>query len=107
MRIGSLFAPTVETPRHIALAEALGYERAWVYDSPAIFADPWITLAGAASLTKRIRIGVSATTPRLRHLVATAGAVVTLQALAPRRVDVVIGAGFTSQAMIGKRPVRW
>jgi 5,10-methylenetetrahydromethanopterin reductase len=107
MRIGSLFAPTVETPRHIALAESLGYERAWVYDSPAIFADPWITLAGAASLTERIRIGVAATTPRLRHLVATAGAVATLQTLAPERVDVVIGAGFTSQAMIGKRPVRW
>jgi 5,10-methylenetetrahydromethanopterin reductase len=43
----------------------------------------------------------------MRHLVANAGAAATLAALAPGRVDVVVGAGFTSQAMIQKRPARW
>jgi len=46
-------------------------------------------------------------TPRMRHVVANAGAAMTLSAQAPGRVDVVIGSGFTSQAMVGKRPVRW
>jgi 5,10-methylenetetrahydromethanopterin reductase len=107
MELGCLFPPTTRTPEHIALAEELGYERALIYDSPAFLADPWITLALAAARTSRIRIGVSATTPRLRHVVATAGALATLRAHAPGRVDVVVGSGFTAQLMLGKKPVPW
>jgi 5,10-methylenetetrahydromethanopterin reductase len=70
-------------------------------------ADPWITLARAAERTSEIRLGVCALTPRLRHVVATAGAAATLDALAPSRVDIVVGTGFTSQAMINKKPARW
>ena len=80
---------------------------AYVYDSPAFLADTWMTLARTAERTSRIRIGVAAITPRLRHLVANAGAIATLCALAPDRVDVVVGAGFTSQLMLGKGPARW
>jgi 5,10-methylenetetrahydromethanopterin reductase len=107
MRVGTILGPRVDTPAEIELAEELGYERAWVFDSPALFADPWMTLARAAERTSRIRLGVSVITPRMRHLIANAGAIATLAALAPGRVDVAIGAGFTSQAMIGKGPVRW
>lgn len=107
MKVGAILGPRVDSPAQIELAERLGYERAWVFDSPALFADPWMTLARAADRTASIRLGVSVITPRMRHLVANAGAIATLAALAPGRVDVVIGAGFTSQAMIGKGPVRW
>lgn len=107
MELGCLFAPTARTAEHIAAAEALGYQRALVYDSPAFLADPWITLALAAARTSRIRLGVAAITPRLRHVVATAGALATLHAHAPGRVEAVIGAGFTAQLMLGKKPVRW
>jgi len=93
-------------PTKVELAERLGYDRAWVFDSPALFADPWMTLARAADRTSQIRLGVSVITPRMRHLIANAGAIATLAALTPGRADVVIGAGFTSQAMIGKGPVR-
>jgi 5,10-methylenetetrahydromethanopterin reductase len=107
MEIGCVFPPTLETPEHIRVAEELGYSRALVYDSPAFLADPWMTLARAADRTSRIRIGACAITPRLRHLVANAGAIATLNALAPGRVDVVVGSGFTSQLMLGKKPARW
>lgn len=107
MELGCLFAPTVQTPDHIALAEELGYERAFVYDSPTFLADPWITLALAAARTSRIRLGVAAMTPRLRHVVATAGALATLHAHAPGRVEAVLGSGFTAQLMLGQRPVPW
>jgi 5,10-methylenetetrahydromethanopterin reductase len=102
-----LFPPTVSTPEHIARAEELGYDRAFVYDSPAFLADPWITLGLAAARTHTIKIGVSATTPKLRHVVATAGALATLHAYAPGRTEAVIGSGFTSQLMLGKGPARW
>jgi 5,10-methylenetetrahydromethanopterin reductase len=107
MEIGCLFPPTMDTPEHIRLAEELGYRYAYVYDSPAFLADPWMTLARTAERTSRIRLGVAAITPRLRHLVANAGAIATLCTLAPGRVDVVVGSGFTSQLMVGKGPARW
>jgi 5,10-methylenetetrahydromethanopterin reductase len=107
MEIGCLFPPTMDTPGHIRVAEELGYSRAYVYDSPAFLADPWITLGRAADVTSEIVLGVAAITPRLRHLVANAGAVATLSTLAPGRVEVVVGSGFTSQLMLGKAPAKW
>lgn len=107
MEIGCLFAPTLETPAHMAAAEELGYAYAFAIDSPTFLADPWMTLARAAERTRRIRLGVCVITPRQRHLVANAGALATLHALAPGRVDVVVGAGFTSQAMLAQKPARW
>jgi len=102
-----MFPPTMDTPEHIRVAEELGYRFAHVYDSPAFLADAWITLARAAERTSRIRIGPSVITPRLRHLVANAGAIATLNTLAPGRVEVVVGSGFTSQLMLGEGPLRW
>jgi 5,10-methylenetetrahydromethanopterin reductase len=78
-----------------------------VFDSPAIYADPWVTLARAAEHTERITLGVSVITPRLRHLLASATALATLAALAPARVEVVVGSGFTSQALLGEKAVAW
>jgi 5,10-methylenetetrahydromethanopterin reductase len=107
MELGCLFSATIDTPDHCAVAEQLGYSRSWVTDSPAFMADPWITLARAAERTSQIRLGVCALTPRLRHVVATAGAAATLSAVAPSRVEIVVGTGFTSQAMINQKPARW
>jgi 5,10-methylenetetrahydromethanopterin reductase len=107
MQIGAIFPPTMTTPEHIQLAEELGYEYAFVYDSPAFMADPWITLSDAASRTSRIVLGISAITTRMRHVVATAGAIATMRTKAPGRFVMVVGTGFTSQLMIGKKPTTW
>jgi 5,10-methylenetetrahydromethanopterin reductase len=107
MELGCLFPPTTHTPDDIVLAEQLGYERALVYDSPSFLADPWIMLGQAAARTTRIRIGVSAITPRLRHVVATAGALATLASVAPGRVEAVVGSGFTAALMLGKKAAPW
>ncbi len=107
MELACIFSAGIDTPDHIARAEQLGYSGAWVTDSPSFMADPWITLARAAERTSQIRLGVCALTPRLRHVVATAGAAATLEAVAHGRVDIVVGTGFTSQAMLNKRPARW
>lgn len=107
MKIGCLFPPTISTPDDIVLAEELGYEYAFVYDSPTFLADAWMTLARAAERTSRITIGPSVITPELRHLVANASAIATLQTLAPGRVEVVVGSGFTSQLMINRGPIGW
>jgi len=102
-----MFATSLQTPEHIALAERLGYRYAFTYDSPTLYADPWMALARAAERTTRIGLGVAVITPRLRHVTASACALATLANLAPGRVTVVVGAGFTSQLMLGQRPARW
>jgi 5,10-methylenetetrahydromethanopterin reductase len=107
MQIGCMFASSLAAPEHIRMAERLGFPRAFVFDSPAIYADPWITLARAAERTERISLGVAVITPRLRHLLASATALATLAALAPGRVEVVVGSGFTSQVLLGEKAVAW
>ena len=57
MALSIALAPSDQTPDLIALAEELGIHRAWVYDSPAIFADIWMTLGLAAARTSRIGLG--------------------------------------------------
>ena len=107
MDISCAFAPVPETAEHIALAEGLGYRRAWVFDTPALQLDVWMTLARAAERTSRIELGPGVLIPSLRHVVVTAAAVATLVERAPGRVNVGIGSGFTGRLAMGQRPNSW
>ena len=107
MDISCAFAPVPDTPDHVVLAERLGYRRAWVYDTPALQLDVWMTLALAAARTQRIELGPGVLIPSLRHVLVTAGAVASLVALAPGRVNVGVGSGFTGRLAMGQRPNRW
>ncbi len=105
--ISCVFAPSLDTPAHIELAERLGYRRAWCYDSPALCADPWMVLALAAGRTRAIGLGPAALVPSLRHPVVTAAALATLAGLAPGRVSTAFGTGLTGRMLLGERPMRW
>jgi 5,10-methylenetetrahydromethanopterin reductase len=107
MHISCAFATSLDTPEHIALAERLGYKRAWCYDSPALYADVWMTLARAAERTSVIGLGPGVLIPHLRHVMTNAAAIATLAALAPGRVAVAIGSGFTGRLAMGQRPHSW
>ena len=107
MDISCAFPPVPETADQIALAEQLGYRRAWVYDTPALQLDVWATLARAAERTTRIELGPGVLIPSLRHVLVTAAAVATLVQLAPGRVNVGIGSGFTGRLAMGQRPNSW
>ncbi len=105
--ISCAFATSPATPDHIAIAERLGYARAWCYDSPALYPDVWMTLALAAERTSTIGLGPAVLVPSLRHPMVNAAAIATLVGLAPGRVAVAIGSGFTGRYPLGKRPMRW
>jgi 5,10-methylenetetrahydromethanopterin reductase len=107
MDISCAFPPVPDTPAHIALAEELGYKRAWAYDTPALQLDVWVTLCRAAERTERIELGPAVLIPNLRHVVATAAAIATLYELAPGRVNVAMGSGFTGRLAMGQRPLTW
>lgn len=106
-RISSAFAPSTSTPEHIRCAEELGYERAWCYDSPALYSDVWVTLALAATRTSTIGLGPGVLVPNLRHPMANASALATLAELAPGRLMVGFGTGFTATGALGEDSVPW
>ncbi|MBI3635819.1 MAG: LLM class flavin-dependent oxidoreductase [Candidatus Rokubacteria bacterium] len=107
MDISCAFPPVPDTPAHVVLAERLGYRRAWVYDTPALQLDVWATLARAAERTRRIGLGPGVLIPSLRHVLVNAAAIATLVDLAPGRVAVAIGSGFTGRLAMGQRPNPW
>ncbi len=105
--ISCAFAPSLATPEHVALAERLGYRRAWLYDSPGLYPDVWMLLALAAERTSTIGLGPAVLVPSLRHPMVNAAAIATLAAQAPGRVAVAIGSGFTGRMVFGQRAMRW
>jgi 5,10-methylenetetrahydromethanopterin reductase len=108
VELGCLFMSRLETPDHIELAERLGYSWAAVADVPSLMADPWATLARAVDRTSTIRLAVLVTTPRVRHVVATASAAATLNSLAPGRFELGVGPGSeVSHSFLGERPAPW
>jgi 5,10-methylenetetrahydromethanopterin reductase len=101
------FAPGPDVVAHARLAEELGYERVWLFDSPALYGDVWVALARVAEATDRIGLGPAVLVPSLRHPLAQASAIATVEALAPGRLVVAIGTGFTARMALGQKPLTW
>jgi 5,10-methylenetetrahydromethanopterin reductase len=93
--------------KHVVAAERLGYERAWLFDSPALYGDIWMIAALAAERTSRIGLGPAVLVPNLRHPLTQASAIATLEQLAPGRAVVAIGTGFTGRMAMGQKPLTW
>jgi 5,10-methylenetetrahydromethanopterin reductase len=107
MDISCAFATSMDTPEHVALAEELGFHRAWLYDSPALYPEVFMTLARCAERTQRIGLGPGVLIPSLRHPMTAAASIAGLEALAPGRVVIGVGSGFTGRHTLGKRPLAW
>jgi 5,10-methylenetetrahydromethanopterin reductase len=103
MHLSCALVPSPDVGDLAALAERLGYDRVWLADSPALYGDVWIAVAEAARATRRIGLGTSVLIPSLRHVVATAAAVAHVEAIAPGRLRVAFGTGFTGRRMLGKK----
>ena len=54
---------TFESAQHIAVAEELGYRRAYLYDTPFEGGDVWLDLHRAAQLTSTIELGPAVLVP--------------------------------------------
>jgi 5,10-methylenetetrahydromethanopterin reductase len=86
-----------------AAAEAMGYDRIGIWDSPALFREPWVALAAVAAATRSAAIGPWVTNPLSRHPVVTAAAAASVDDLAPGRVYIGIGSGGTGAWHLGYR----
>src|ERR1700741_2049353 len=106
-KISAQFATSLHSPDHIATAEQLGYDRAWLFDTPHESPDVWMMLALAAERTTTIGLGPGVLVPTLRHPMVNASATAAMAALAPGRVAVAFGTGFAGARALGTRPTSW
>ena len=103
MRFGVLILPAEswgEQSQTWRYAEALGFDHAWTFDHLAwrSFRDsPWFgavpTLAAAAAVTSKIRLGTLVASPNFRHPVPFARELMTLDHISAGRFSLGIGAG--------------
>jgi 5,10-methylenetetrahydromethanopterin reductase len=105
--ISCALPPTPATPDLVRYAEELGYRRAWIYDTPPLQLDVWMTLALAADRTERIGIGPGVLVPSNRHPLTTASAIAHLESLAAGRTAYAFGTGFTARHALGQPPLKW
>jgi alkanesulfonate monooxygenase SsuD/methylene tetrahydromethanopterin reductase-like flavin-dependent oxidoreductase (luciferase family) len=106
MKLGVCVASHVGDIDYVVRAEALGYSDAWLADSQMIWSDCYATLALAAVRTERIRIGTGVAVTGTRPAPVTAASIATINALAPGRTFLGVGAGNTALRMMGQPPQR-
>lgn len=107
LRISCCLPPSKDAPAYARLAEEIGYDGVYLYDSPALYGDVWICLARVAEATSRITIGTGVAVPSLRHPMVTASAIASVEELAPGRGVYAFGSGFSARLAMGQKPMRW
>ena len=97
-------APMPELMALIGRIEAAGFDGAGILDSQLLGRDAFIILSHAAAHTGRLQLFPAVTNPFTRHASILAGAIQTVEEMAPGRVKFVIGTGYTSASTIGRKP---
>src|SRR4051812_46638296 len=87
------------------LAERLGFDYAWTYDSHVLWQESMPTLALAADRTEKIKLGHMVTNPGTREPTVLASAYATLQDISDGRMVMGIGRGDSARRYIGQEPV--
>ena len=106
MDFGIFLAPAADSWKIVRRAEALGYRRAWFYDTQLLNAELFVAMAAAAMQTSTIRLGTGVMIPSNRIAPVAASGLASLNALAPGRIDFGVSTGFTARRTMGLRPVR-
>jgi 5,10-methylenetetrahydromethanopterin reductase len=107
IRYSVAMPPGPKAVEYAQLAESLGYERFWLYDSAALYEDIWVWLDRIAAKTDHIGIGTAVLVPNLRHVMTTASAIATIERTAPGRLAVGFGTGATARWVLGKPALSW
>jgi len=107
MKVSCGLLPDARIVERARLAESLGYDRVWSYDSPALYGDVFIALGRVAEATDRIGLGTGVLVPHTRHVLVTASAIAAIEQLAPGRLAIAIGTGFTARQTFGQKAIPW
>lgn len=91
----------IDAWREIQAAEEAGFTHAWLFDSQLIYSDVWATMALAAQNTSTIKLGTLVAIPSNRLAPVTAAAAASINKIAPGRVIVGLGTGYTGRNTMG------
>jgi 5,10-methylenetetrahydromethanopterin reductase len=105
MEFGIAFPSWIEAWRDCEVAEASGFTHAWFYDTQLLCSDVYATMALAAEHTKTMKLGTLVAIPSNRIAPVTASAIATINAIAPGRVILGVGTGFTGRNTMGMPPL--
>src|SRR5262249_51529710 len=83
---------------------ASGFDGVGILDSQLLCRDTFVTMGLAAAHTSRLTLFSAVTNPLTRHVSTLAGAVQTVEDLAPGRIEVALGTGDTAAHTIGRKP---
>lgn len=95
------FAPVPEIIAFVQRCEEAGLDGAGFVDSQMILRDVPVVMAAAAMATSRIRLVPAVTNPLTRHVSVLASTARSLDDLAPGRIEVWMGRGFSSLNLVG------
>ena len=101
MHFGIGIPSWIDAWKEVVAAEAAGFTHAWFYDSQLIYSDVWATMALAAHHTSTIKLGTLVAIPSNRIAPVTAAAAASINKLAPGRVILGIGTGYTGRNTMG------
>src|SRR5207248_4652539 len=107
LSFGVCFAPDPPPSRWAdltKLAEAQGFEYAWLFDSHVLWQEVYPIFTLMAATTSRIKSGPCVTNPATREPTVTASALATLNEISGGRMDLGIGRGDSARRVIGKPP---
>jgi probable F420-dependent oxidoreductase len=96
------YGDTLELAR---IAEAGGFDYAWLFDSHVLWRDPYPLLTLIAEHTSRLRLGTCVTNPGTREPSVTASTLATLNEISGGRMDLGIGRGDSARRVLGKPPI--
>ena len=106
MEFGVAFPSRISDFDLVALAESLGFDQAWFFDSQMIYSDVYATMAVAAKETSRIKLATGVAVPSTRIAPVIAHSIATVAELAPGRVELGVGNGNTARLTMDLRPVK-
>jgi alkanesulfonate monooxygenase SsuD/methylene tetrahydromethanopterin reductase-like flavin-dependent oxidoreductase (luciferase family) len=105
MQIGIAFPSYIDAWRDCEAAEGAGFSHAWFYDTQLLCSDVYATMALAAEHTRTMVLGTLVAIPSNRIAPVTASAIATINAIAPGRVILGLGTGFTGRNTMGLAPL--
>jgi probable F420-dependent oxidoreductase len=97
--------PVANTVRLTRLAEANGFDYAWLWDSHVLWQEVYPIFTLMAAATERIKIGPCVTNPATRDPTVTASAMATLNEISGGRMVMGIGRGDSARRVIGRKPI--
>ena len=106
MDFGITFPTYIRAWEDARMAEDYGFSHAWFYDSQMLYSDVYASMALVATHTRSIKIGTLVSILGNRIAPVTAHSIATINELAPGRVVLGVGTGFTGRNVMGMPPIK-